>query len=360
MKQAQDSATGTTHSRRPRPGRGTPARRCHRDGEARPSVLPAPSSQPWVSLLLTSPLCPRPRDSPGPPNPPGPPGPGPPEPRAPGPARPLRTGARSDAAPPPRPSPTIGCYSEGPAPRGGASTLPPIRAPTLLPHPARGSALIPPPLPASRTSPRHWIKALSLKADTGADWSEVARVGSEGKTRGLPLAGPRPRPRVRKERNGDRATAAAGGSGPGPRGAAPGPGPGPGQLALGCTAASPRATRSRAKRIRGLPVRTPLAAGTSPAPSAAQPGPVAVRGTRSTGSQKALQEMKPAKVRLLPPPRLLPALLVFGVHPLPPSAADFSGNSPAATQLQAPSKQRVRVESKVESEVYVSAEQAEE
>ncbi|KAL2298522.1 hypothetical protein Nmel_015521, partial [Mimus melanotis] len=58
--------------------------------------------------------------------------------------------------------------------------------------------------------------------------------------------------------------------------------------------------------------------------------------------------------------RLLPAVLGFGVYPLHPSALLISvESSPAATRLQPPRKQQVRVEPKVESEIYVSAKQAE-
>uniref|UniRef100_A0A8C5JF54 ATP-dependent RNA helicase DDX54 n=1 Tax=Junco hyemalis TaxID=40217 RepID=A0A8C5JF54_JUNHY len=117
MRQAQDGATGTAHSRRPCPARGTPARRCHRDGEARPGALPAPSSQPWVNRLLTSPRARGPgtlrtlqtlRDrppGPGPPHPPARSGPAPPN------RRPQRRGSSA-----PRPSPPIGCYSAPAAP----------------------------------------------------------------------------------------------------------------------------------------------------------------------------------------------------------------------------------------------------
>lgn len=222
MKQAQESATGTLHSRCPCPERGTPAPRWHRAGEARPGARPAPSSQPCVSLLLTNPPCPRPRDSSDPPNPPGTarPGPGPPAPPArTDPDEPAPAATRLLRAPPLAP---IGCHSAGPAPRGGAFPLPPIRAPRLSPPPARGSALFPPPLPASRTSPPHWIDALSFKTHGSDNWSEAAGAGSKGKKSGLPLAAPRPRPRVGAERRGHRRNAGGSGSG-----TLRGPGPGP-------------------------------------------------------------------------------------------------------------------------------------
>lgn len=184
MKQARDCAAGTVHSRCPGPARRTPARRCHRAGEAWPGALPAPSSQPWVNLLLTSPPCPcvpgTPRTLqtlPGPPGParPGPARPGTPRAPRPVPAPPNRRPQRRGSSAP-RPLSPIGCYSAGHAQKGGASSLPPIRAPRLpppLPEARRYSHL-----PSPRTPPRQWIEALSLKTYGGADWSELEGEGS--------------------------------------------------------------------------------------------------------------------------------------------------------------------------------------
>lgn len=154
MKQARDCAAGTVHSRCPGPARGTPARRCHRAGEAWPGALPAPSSQPWVNLLLTSPPCPC---VPGTPRTlqtlPGPPGPSrdPPRPPArPGSSEPAPAATRLLRAPPPSSHWLLQRWSR---PKGRGLLIPanPRAAPASTP--ARGSALFPPPLPTHSVSP---------------------------------------------------------------------------------------------------------------------------------------------------------------------------------------------------------------